>query len=185
MYSADRASVRSGPVDITATALSYDVESGRRYLKRGPVVVVVAARCGGEMFRYFSSTFNCHVRAAADQGRDSTSWVCEQRRKAWPENEWHRHKLVQSGMFPMSTISKKIKKILQSDWINICSICHIQILAHTLAMHSMLPYKDCDCVLYLQTAPLIPSIGSLNFFCLVDDTKYQRPTVLPLLPLEH
>lgn len=35
MYSADRASVRSGPVDITATALSYNVESGRRYLKRG------------------------------------------------------------------------------------------------------------------------------------------------------
>lgn len=111
MYSADRASVRSGPVDITATALSCDVEIGRRYLKRGPLVVVAAARCGGEMFRYFSSTFNSHVRAAADQGRDSTSFlsflVCEQRRKAWPENEWHRHKLVQSGMFPKSTISKK------------------------------------------------------------------------------
>lgn len=108
--------MRSGPVDITATALSYDVESGRRYLKRGVVVVVVvvAARCGGEMFRYFSSTFNSHVRVAADQGTDSTSFlsflVCEQRRKAWPENRWHRHKLVQSGMFPKSTISKKKKK---------------------------------------------------------------------------
>lgn len=75
------------------------------------------------------------------------------------------------GCFQRALFQKK--KILQSDWINICSICHIQILAHTLPMHSMLPYKDCDCILYLQTAPLIPSIGSLNFFCLVDDTKYQ------------
>lgn len=36
MYSAERALVRSSPVDITATALSYNVESGRRYLKRRP-----------------------------------------------------------------------------------------------------------------------------------------------------